>query len=310
MQNFMIRFRGARGSFPVPGEDTLKFGGNTSCVEFRINNAIIIIDAGTGIISLGEDLIKEHVDKGKPVVATILFSHMHHDHNQGFPFFKPAYLGSTTLYMFGPRTFEKGIEEMLSEIMRPPFYPIRLEDLNSHRLFHNLQGAEEILIDPETGKTFLRNIYHEQAIPDKDLIRIFVQKDYAHPVNGVLFYRVEWQDKKVVYASDTEGYVGGNQKLIKFAKDADVLIHDAQYHMDNEYADTLTPKQGYGHSSPEMAVEVAQQANARQLVLFHHDPSHNDQKIEEKEKDVQKLFPNTIAAYEGLVIHLMAQEEA
>jgi len=306
----MIRFRGARGSFPVPGEDTLKFGGNTSCVEFRINNAIIIIDAGTGIISLGEDLIKEHVDKGKPVVATILFSHMHHDHNQGFPFFKPAYLGSTTLYMFGPRTFEKGIEEMLSEIMRPPFYPIRLEDLNSHRLFHNLQGAEEILIDPETGKTFLRNIYHEQAIPDKDLIRIFVQKDYAHPVNGVLFYRVEWQDKKVVYASDTEGYVGGNQKLIKFAKDADVLIHDAQYHMDNEYADTLTPKQGYGHSSPEMAVEVAQQANARQLVLFHHDPSHNDQKIEEKEKDVQKLFPNTIAAYEGLVIHLMAQEEA
>ena len=304
MKNFMIRFRGVRGSFPVPGTDTLKYGGNTSCVEFRIGNAIIIIDAGTGIISLGEDLLKEHFSTGKPIVATILFSHMHHDHNQGFPYFKPAYLGSSTLYMFGPTMFEKDIEEMLSQIMRPPFSPVRLEDLNSNRLIHNLRGAEEILIDPETGNTFFRNIYHEQEIPDKNMIRIFVQKDYAHPVNGVLFYRVEWQGKKVVYASDTEGYVGGNQKLIKFAKNADVLIHDAQYYMDNEYADIITSKQGYGHSSPEMSVEVAQKTNAKKLVLYHHDPSHNDKKIEEKEKEVQKLFPNTIAAYEGLVINL------
>jgi len=301
----MIRFRGVRGSFPVPGMDTLKFGGNTSCVEFRIGNAIIIIDAGTGIVSLGEDLLKEHFRTDKPIMATMLFSHMHHDHNQGFPFFKPAYLGSSTLYMFGPMMFEKGIEDMLSQVMRPPFSPVRLEDLNSQRLFHNLRGPEEILIDPETGETFLRNIHHDRKIPDKDMIRIFVQKDYAHPVNGVLFYRVEWQDKKVVYASDTEGYVGGNQKLIRFAKNADVLIHDAQYHMDNEYADIITPKQGYGHSSPEMAVEVAQKTNAKQLVLYHHDPSHDDKKIEEKEKDVQKLFPNTIAAYEGLIINLM-----
>jgi phosphoribosyl 1,2-cyclic phosphodiesterase len=310
MKKFMIRFRGVRGSFPVPGVDTLKIGGNTSCVEFRIGNAIVIIDAGTGIISLGEDLLKEHFSTGKPVVATLLFSHMHHDHNQGFSFFKPAYLGSSILYMFGPTMFEKSMEEMLSQVMRPPFSPVRLEDLNSQRFLYNLRGPEEILIDPETGKAFSRNIHHEPPIPNKDMIRIFVQKDYAHPVNGVLFYRVEWQGKKVVYASDTEGYVGGNQKLIKFAKDADVLIHDAQYYMDNEYADIATSKQGYGHSSPEMAVEVARKANARQLVLYHHDPSHNDQKIKEKEKDVQKLFPNTIAAYEGLVIHLMAQEAA
>jgi len=229
---------------------------------------------------------------------------MHHDHNQGFLFFKPAYLGSTTLHIFGPTMFEKGMEEMLSQIMRPPFSPVRLEDLNSLRLIHNLRGAEEILVDPETGNTFFRNIHHEQENPDKNLIRIFVQKDYAHPVNGVLFYRVEWQDKKVVYASDTEGYVGGNQKLIKFAKDADVFIHDAQYYMDNEYADIMTSKQGYGHSSPEMAVGVAQKANAKRLVLYHHDPSHDDEKIEEKEKDVQRLFPNTIAAYEGLIINL------
>ena len=305
MKNFTIRFRGVRGSFPVPGTSTLKIGGNTSCVEFKIGNAVIIIDAGTGIISLGEDLLKEHFRTGKPIVATILFSHMHHDHNQGFSFFKPAYLGSTTLYMFGPTMFEKSMEELLSQIMRPPFSPVRLEDLNSLRLFHNLRGAEEILMDPETGKTFLRNIHHDPENPDKNMIRISVQKDYAHPVNGVLFYRVEWQGKKVVYASDTEGYVGGNQKLIRFAKDADVLIHDAQYHMDNEYADVITPRQGYGHSFPEMAAEVAQKTNAKQLVLYHHDPSHDDKKIKEKEKDIQRLFPNTMAAYEGLVIHLM-----
>ena len=181
--------------------------------------------------------------------------------------------------------FAKDLEELLSKTMLPPFFPVRLDELNSLKLIHSLRGNEEILIDPETGKPFLRNIYHDHEIPNKDMIRIFVQKDYAHPVDGVFFYRIEWRDKKVVYASDTEGYIGANQKLIKFAKDVDVLIHDAQYHMEKEYADPTSPKQGYGHSTPEMGIEVAKKANAKKLIFFHHDPSHTDESIIAKEKD-------------------------
>jgi phosphoribosyl 1,2-cyclic phosphodiesterase len=304
MKKFKVTFYGVRGSYPVPGDHTLKIGGNTSCVELNINDNIIIFDAGTGIINLGNELVKRHFETQKPIHASLFFSHMHHDHNQGFPFFKPAYLGSSTLYVFGPIMFEKDLEKLLSKTMLPPFFPVTLQELNSMKVIHNLKGSEEIYINATTGKPKIRDIYHDEKIPEEHLIKISVIRDYAHPVNGVLFYRVDWCDKRVVYATDTEGYVGGNQKLINFAKNADILIHDAQYFMDAEYADTNLPRQGFGHSTPEMAAEVAEKANVKKLILFHHDPAHSDEKILLKEQEIQKVFPNTIAAYEGLEIDL------
>ena len=127
--------------------------------------------------------------------------------------------------------------------------------------------------------------------------KIRAMKSHAHPKGGVMVYCVEKEGKKVVYATDTEGYVGADTKLINFAEGADLLIHDAQYTME-EYTRGC---QGFGHSTPEMAAEVARRAKVGKLILFHHDPGHNDAKIEEIERKARKIFPDTIAAYEGLI---------
>ncbi len=133
---FIVRFWGVRGSYPVPGPDTIRVGGNTSCIEVWAGGHLIIVDAGTGIIGLGKELVNEHLATGKPIVATILFSHTHHDHTQGFPFFEPAYFGASVFYMFGPRilghrAFYEDIEEALQGAMLPPSFPVTLDGLKS-----------------------------------------------------------------------------------------------------------------------------------------------------------------------------------
>ena len=124
--------------------------------------------------------------------------------------------------------------------------------------------------------------------------------ELKHP-NKSFAFRIEYGGKSMVYASDTEGVEGGDTSLIEFAKDCDLLIHDAQYTQE-EYIGM--PKQGWGHSTPEMAIEVAHKANVKQLVLFHHDPHHGDAKLDEVEAEAQKLFANTVVAYEGLTVRL------
>jgi ribonuclease BN (tRNA processing enzyme) len=119
----------------------------------------------------------------------------------------------------------------------------------------------------------------------------------------VNIYRVTWRGKTVVYATDTEGYVESDQRLVRFAKDADLLIHDAQYRIE-DYINQADPKQGFGHSTPAMACAVAQQAGACRLVLFHHDPNYDDETVAQIEADAQRVFPRACAAYEGLEIRL------
>lgn len=150
MEKFTLKFWGVRGSYPVPGTETVKIGGNTSCVEISLNNELIIIDAGTGIIKLGDAILKKSLETKKPIVATILFSHMHHDHNQGFPFFKPAYIGSSTLYLFGPKFFQEDIEVVLARAMLPPFFPVELSELNSAKIIRSIRDSELIIISPDS----------------------------------------------------------------------------------------------------------------------------------------------------------------
>jgi ribonuclease BN (tRNA processing enzyme) len=135
------------------------------------------------------------------------------------------------------------------------------------------------------------------------LVRIQTYHSYAHPKNGVNVYSISWRGKKMVYATDTEGYVETDRRLVRFAKDADLLIHDAQYRPE-DYTNPAKPKQGWGHSTPDMACAVAQACNARQLVLFHHEPSYDDDTVAAIEADARKLFPNTCSAYEGLEIRI------
>ncbi|KPV54613.1 beta-lactamase [Kouleothrix aurantiaca] len=299
--NLIIRFWGVRGSYPVPGPRTVRIGGNTACVEIQAGQHTLILDAGTGIINLGAELMRRSRAMGSPVTATILFSHMHNDHTQGFPFFDPAYVGASTLHILGPKVFESDLEETLSHAMLPPSFPVALEDLPSLKILRNVNETDIVLIGPRPADVQVLNIYHNEIDPSPDLVRVRTYHSYAHPKSGVNVYSISWRGKTVVYATDTEGYVQSDQRLVKFAKDADVLIHDAQYRIE-DYTNPSKPKQGWGHSTPEMAMAVAQASNAKQLVLFHHEPTYADDTITAIEENARKTFPNTSAAYEGLEI--------
>lgn len=303
---FIVKFRGVRGGYPVPGKRSLKFGGNTACVEVRCGNHLIILDAGTGIIELGEELVREQRLKGinDPMVATLLLSHTHHDHTQGFPFFKPAYLPTSTIYMFGPGTFHQELEDTLGNVMLSPFFPVSLNELHSLKIIRTIDPTMVILLDQKSSEPTVKNFYRqENSVPD-DTVKITSLKSYAHP-GGVMIYKVEFLKKSVVYATDTEGYLGGDHRLISFAYGANLLIHDAQYeHEEYEGNGTIPSHQGWGHSTPEMAVEVAKASKVKELVLFHHEPLHDDERVKKMETKAQKLFSNTISAYEGLTIKL------
>jgi len=299
---FIVRFRGVRGSYPMPGPATLRVGGNTACVEVWAGGHLIIIDAGTGIIGLGKDLMKKYRASGgkEPIVATVLFSHTHHDHTQGFPFFEPAREGPSVLYMFGPKTFYEDIEEALARAMLAPSFPVALAELKSLKVIGNIEESEIIVLDQGRGPQIL-NVYRDEREHSPEAVEISVMRSHAHPKGGVSIYKINWMGKSMVHATDTESYVGGDTRLIEFARGADLLIHDAQY-TNEEYV--TDPKQGWGHSTPEMAIAIAQAAGVKKLVLFHHDPSHDDETLAEIERKAQEAFPNTILAYEGLTIEL------
>jgi len=284
-----------------------RVGGNTPCTEVRVNGHLVILDAGTGIIGLGHRLMQESMANGRrrpgPIVATLLFSHTHHDHTQGFPFFKPAYLGSSTLYIFGPRLFHEDLEEALGRAMLPPSFPIELEEMQSLKVIRNVDESDVIhLIDPVTPPE-VRNIYRDEVMNSPEIARISLFKSYAHPKVGVIVYKIEWRGKCLVYATDVESYVDGDARLIAFAEGADLLIHDSQYTQE-EYIALPVPKQGWGHSTPEMATSIAKSAGVKRLALFHHDPTHEDDLLFNLEKKAQKEFPGTFLAREGLTVEL------
>ncbi|RMF63179.1 MAG: MBL fold metallo-hydrolase [Calditrichaeota bacterium] len=232
------------------------------------------------------------------LTATMLISHTHHDHIQGLPYFAPAYRAGTVLHVYGPRTYSDDLVHVLSRTMEPQYSPIRLDELNSQMNIHNLSDSEEIVLKRNSQDPEVRTAHQAPRRSDAEA-RVRVMRSYAHPKDGVFVFRVEVNDKSVVYATDTEGYVSGDRRLAEFAEGADLLIHDAQYTPD-EYADASFPKQGFGHSTYVMAAEVAEKAGAKNLVLFHHDPSHDDTRLAEMEKQTRELFPNTTAGYEGL----------
>jgi phosphoribosyl 1,2-cyclic phosphodiesterase len=300
-ERFVVRIWGARGSYPMPGPSTLRYGGNTTCVEVEVGGHTLIIDAGTGIINLGYDLVRRaRANGGQPIVASILLTHMHHDHTQGFPFFAPAYIGSSILHIVGPRTFEQDLEETLNHAVLPPSFPVSLAEMPSLKTVANLRETEMVVMEPGDHTPRIINSYHNSMEFSDDAVRVRAMKSYAHPKSGVYIYRIDYHNCSVVFASDTEGYIDTDRRLVNFARDTDLIIHDSQY----TEGDYTASRQGWGHSTPQMACEVARLCNARRLVLFHHEPRYDDESIADMEADAQKLFPATQAAYEGLEIDL------
>src|SRR5688500_11470228 len=300
-----VKFWGVRGSYPTPGAGTIKYGGNTSSVEVRAGERTIILDAGTGIIPLGRELARS-----TPALAggvreragelLLLFSHLHHDHTQGFPFFVPAYMPNARLHIFGPGGTPETLSAVLERNQSTETFPLGLREMASTKNIQSVRESQVIVWD-EAG---IRLAESASGLSD-DAVVIRIHKSYAHP-GGVYIYRISWRGKSVVYATDTEGYVGTDRKLVQFAKNADVLIHDAQY-LEEHYRGQLVgfpSTQGFGHSTVTMASEVAAASEAGRLVLFHHDPAYTDEMVAGMEFTAKSLFADSVAAYEGLEMDL------
>ena len=296
-------------ALPVPGPSTLKIGGNSSCVQVNVLDHTIFLDAGTGIVGAGQQLVRQFFanrDKMKRLPVTILISHTHHDHVMGLPFFAPLFIGDASLFIYGPSVYgpvdsKTDLNYVLDLLMDQMFFPIDLKETNSLKKVETLKPFDSILL-AEGSEPEMSNLQRETRVTFKDKVIVSQYRAYNHPKNGTLIYKLQYGGKSIVYATDIEGYAEGDRRLIQFSKGADLLIHDSQYTLE-QYTGPVTT-QGFGHSTPEMACFVAREAGVKQLVLYHHDPNHDDAMIAQKEESAKKLFPNTLCAYEGLSISL------
>lgn len=300
-----VKFWGVRGSYPTPGAGTVKYGGNTASVEIRAGERTIILDAGTGIIPLGRELARRASAQKRALEVVLLFSHLHHDHTHGFPFFVPAYMPNARLHIFGPGGTPETLSRVLEQNQSSETFPVSLSDMASSKDIHSVRESQVIVWD-EAGVRFAEST----AGLDNDAVIIRIHKSYAHP-SGVYVYRITTRGKSVIYATDTEGYVGTDRRLVAFARAADMLIHDAQY-LEEHYRGQLAgypSTQGYGHSTVTMACEVAAASEAGQLILFHHDPAYSDEMTARMEASAKTQFGKAQAAYEGLEIVLHGESK-
>lgn len=310
-KEFKVKFRGTRGSYPVSSENVLKYGGNTSCVEVHANGFLIILDAGTGIIELGNELFKSHIASGtsvnsrKPIEAFVLLSHSHTDHVQGLPFFKPLYLTSTQVHLFGGRSHGKDFQDVVSDMIFKLMFPVALEEIPADVRITNLRETDAIVLDPGLSEPLIFRYNSEDEIKThENAVVITCLKSPTHPKDGVMIYKIKCNGKTLVYATDKESYIGGDVRMINFSRGASLLIHDAQYTME-DYTSPIVPRQGFGHSTLEMAVETANMSKVSRLALYHLDPSYDDKFVEKLEEKAKGLFTDSFFAYENLEIDLM-----
>ncbi len=294
-----LKFWGVRGSIPTPGKNTVRYGGNTPSLELRLDNGeLIIFDAGTGIRNLGDQLIAN----GESIKTYILITHPHWDHIQGFPFFKPAFVSGNEITVIGTDREEIDLQHIIADQMKKIYFPIQLNELKANLNFRSITEEEFSIFDAH-----VRTIY------------------VNHP-GFTVAYRIDYKGKSIVYVSDNEPFDkesasrmtnfepvvlkrflehqgDPNQRIVDFAKGADVFIHDATY-TPEEYVD----KVGWGHSHYLYALKMANEAGVKHCVLFHHEPNRTDEHVDRilekcRNEIKQKKFSfECSAAYEGLEI--------
>jgi phosphoribosyl 1,2-cyclic phosphodiesterase len=279
-QGVKVTLWGTRGSLAAPGPETVGYGGNTACVELRTDDgAIIILDAGTGIRRLGLTLV------GDDRRIDILLSHLHVDHIQGLGFFGPLFEPEREIHVWGPPSTTMGLRARLARYLSPPLFPVPLRELPSRLTLH------DVSLDP---------FEVEGLRVDADLV--------CHPGSSV-GYRIAENGATLAYIPDHEPALGARifpgrvdwLSGFELARDADLLIHDAQY-TDEEYADRV----GWGHSSITQAIQFAIACEVRRLVAFHHDPDHSDDMLDRLCADLvrQELPFEFKPGWEGAVFDL------
>ena len=273
-----IRLWGTRGSVASPGADTVRYGGNTACVEVRTESALIVLDAGTGIRPLGVQL------RGYSGRIDLLLTHLHLDHLQGLGFFEPCFRPDVELHIWGPASPTADLGERMARYLSPPLFPVRLRDLGSHVVLHDVPRGPFQVGDA---------VVHGRPV--------------IHP-GPTVGYRIEDASGSIAYLPDHEPALGTSTFPLTpdwtsghdLAAGADVLLHDAQY-----TADEYPARVGWGHSSTEHAWAFAVQSRVGRLVTFHHDPSHDDDVLDSLVGHLQaRQGPDVIGGTEGLEIQV------
>jgi ribonuclease BN (tRNA processing enzyme) len=272
-----LTFFGVRGSHPVPGKSTQRYGGNTASLLFEIGGQAVLFDAGTGIIQAGRYLNPRYPDGGR---IHLFLTHLHIDHIQGLPFFKPFFNPLMEIIIHCPESAGGSSQKDIEALFLPPFSPITLKGIKATLRFLPLDmspGRNSIALDPAVAVSYVK---HD-----------------SHPRLGVIIYQLAVDGRRVVYATDVESPDGFDPAIRRFIHGADILIHDSQY-LDADYVNAGNSKRGYGHSTVSMAARNAEQCAVKKLFLFHFDPEYTDQQLEKMLRQARRKFKRTYLTQE------------
>lgn len=275
--DFFVRFWGVRGSIPCPGEDTARYGGNTSCLEIRCGPILLIFDAGTGIRTLGEALDREHEASGEVIDAELFFTHTHLDHVSGLPFFSSLYNADNTFRLSaGHLAPKRSLLDVLRHMMTPPLFPVPLDIFSANMTYRDFEAGTTL--EPGEGVTL-------RTAP------------LNHP-NGATGYRVEYGGRSICYVTDTEHIPERpDENILDLIERADIFMYDATY-TDDEFESHV----GWGHSTWQEGMRLADAAGVKTYVPFHHDPSHDDDFMDRVAAEAEQARSGTIVAREGLTL--------
>lgn len=272
----IIKFWGVRGSIPTPENRNHRYGGNTTCIEVRLDDGtMFILDCGSGARALGKNLVRESGDN--PIQAYFLMTHFHWDHIQGVPFFAPLYRARNTFIFLSVKPKKADLRTLIEGQMGSLHFPVDMSALASSRTFCELKYGE---INVESACIRTAPLNHPQ---------------------GSVAYRIDADGTSVVFATDTEpGSVPHDHALRNLAEGANLLIYDAQYTPEQLYGE----RQGWGHSCWLEGVRIARECGIQRLMLFHHDPDSDDTFVDGLVERARQIFPNVGGAEEGLEINL------
>ncbi len=273
--DFVVQFWGVRGQISAPGKDTIRYGGNTSCVEMRVGTKRLIFDGGSGLRVLGNDLLK-----AMPVEAYMFFTQCHWDSIQGFPFFTPAFIPGNCFHLYGAEASDgTSMEQRLNCQMLGPNFPVPLQVMRSELKFYSLTSGKKIVLDDVTVETIFLN--------------------YSHRAMG---YRVTWQGRSAVYATDRACYPDRlDQNLLHLARQADLLILDAPRNISAEDICQSSPLL-WQDNLWQTGIATAKAARVKQIVMSRFHPDYDDDFLDKVEAHLQSVFPTDVLAREGMIL--------